>query len=305
MSNPCHANGAAATFENVTVALGGNTILESITARIPKGSCTAVVGPNGAGKTTMLLALLGEIPFTGDIRVSRADEGLSLRIGYVPQRIQFDRGMPLTVLEFMVMGRQRSPLWFGVRRECRDRARELLASVKIRVAFFADAISHSAFTGVALGLILSVSPHWTMPIFGLIVGLSIVAAQRRSALSTDTVIGVFFSGVVAFGLAVVSRDRNVARDIQRFLYGDILTIGDGDIWAMIALLAALTIFQVYGYNRMLYIGLNPVVAKMHGVVGASGQDWARTATGATVILVAFGWFLVSAGVELPFQKHRR
>ena len=59
MSNPCHANGAAATFENVTVALGGNTILESITARIPRGSCTAVVGPNGAGKTTMLLALLG------------------------------------------------------------------------------------------------------------------------------------------------------------------------------------------------------------------------------------------------------
>ncbi len=233
--------------------------------------------------------------------------------------------------------------------------------VNFRMAFFADAVSHSAFTGVALGLIFAVSPHWSMPIFALLVGVVIVAAQRRSALSTDTVIGVFFSGVVAFGLAIVSRDQHVARDIQRFLYGDILTIGNGDIWAMIALLLVLTIFQVVGYNRMLYIGINPVVAKVHGVrvaayqyiyagllslvvifsvwaVGVllvtamlivpaaaarnfarsagsmvwwallisatsaviglliSAQAWARTATGATVILVAFCWFLISAGV---------
>ena len=235
--------------------------------------------------------------------------------------------------------------------------------VNFRMAFSADAISHSAFSGVALGLILAISPHWTMPAFGLLVGLAIVAGQRRSTLSTDTVIGVFFSGVVAFGLAVVSRDKNVARDIQRFLYGDILTITDGDIWAMIALLAVLVSFQTHGYNRMLYIGLNPVVAKVHRVrvaayqyiyagllslvvifsvwaVGVllvtamlivpaaaarnfarsaggmvwwallvsvtsaiaglliSAQDWARTATGATVILVAFGWFLISSGVDL-------
>ena len=127
----CHANGAAVTFANVTVSLGGNTILENVSARIPQGSCTAIVGPNGAGKTTMLLALLREVPFSGGIRVSRADEGQRLRIGYVPQRLQFDRGMPLTLLEFMVMGWQRSPLWFGVRPAYRDRAQKLLASVKM------------------------------------------------------------------------------------------------------------------------------------------------------------------------------
>ena len=131
MAHPCQPNGAAVMFENVTVALGGNSILESISARVPQGSCTAIVGPNGAGKTTMLLALLGEVPYTGGIRISRADEGRHLRIGYVPQRLQFDRGMPLTVLEFMVMGWQRSPLWFGVRRVYRERALELLASVKV------------------------------------------------------------------------------------------------------------------------------------------------------------------------------
>jgi zinc transport system permease protein len=239
--------------------------------------------------------------------------------------------------------------------------------VNFRMAFFADAISHSTFTGIALGLILSVSPYWAMPAFGLFVGLAIVAAQRRSALSSDTVIGVFFSGVVAFGLAVVSREDNVARDIQRFLYGDILTISEGDILAMTLLLVALTIFQIYGYNRMLYIGLNPVVAKVHrvrvapyqyiyagllslvvifsvwalgvllvtamlivpaaaarnfarsaggmvwwallvsitsSIIGLliSAQDWAHTATGATVILVAFCWFLLSSIVAKLYHR---
>lgn len=233
--------------------------------------------------------------------------------------------------------------------------------VNFRMAFFADAISHSAFAGVALGLIFSVDPHWTMPVFGLLVGLGIMATQRRSSLSSDTIIGVFFSGVIAFGLAVVSRDRGVARDLQRFLYGDILTITDNDIWWMIALFVVLMAFQAWGYNRMLYVGLNPVLACAHrvrvgvyqyiyaallalvvifsvwavgvllvtamlivpaaaarnfstsagampwwamlagvtsGVAGLllSAQDWAGTATGATVILCAFGWFLLSAAV---------
>lgn len=234
--------------------------------------------------------------------------------------------------------------------------------VSFRMAFFSDAISHSAFTGIALGLIFSVDPHWTMPLFGLLVGLGIVAVLRHSALSADTVIGVFFSAAIAFGLAVVSRDRTVARDLQRFLYGDILTISDVDILWLMGLFAALALFQTLSYNRMLYIGLNSTLAKAHRIrvalcqylfagllalivmfsvwaVGVllvtamlivpaaaarnfarcagsmfwwsllvsmtsaiaglliSAQDWANTATGATIILIACLWFLISIAVS--------
>lgn len=117
--------------------------------------------------------------------------------------------------------------------------------------------SHSAFAGVALGLLFAVDPTWTMPAFGLLVGLGIMVLQRGSDLSSDTVIGVFFSAMVAFGLAIVSRDRSLARDLQRFLYGDILTISDGQILCLVGLFVVLMGFQVYGYNHLLYIGLQP------------------------------------------------
>ncbi len=227
--------------------------------------------------------------------------------------------------------------------------------VNFRMAFFADAISHSAFAGVAMGLIFAVNPQWSMLVFGLLVGVGIMAVQRRSSLSSDTVIGVFFSAVVAFGLAVVSRDRNAARDLQRFLYGDILTLDHDSLICLQILFAVIMLFQIWGYNRMLYIGLNPLLAEAHKVrvaayqfvfagllslvvifavwaVGVllvtallivpaatarnlarsagsmfwwalvvsltsavsglliSAQDWARTATGATIILVACVWF---------------
>ena len=137
--------------------------------------------------------------------------------------------------------------------------------ISFRMAFFSDAIGHSAFAGVALGLLLSIDPHWSMPAFGVLVGLAVMAVRRGSALSSDTVIGIVFSAVVAFGLAVVSRQPGMARTMQQFLYGDVLTVSQGEIVCLAVLFVALLIFQIIGYNRLLYIALNPVMARVHGI----------------------------------------
>lgn len=122
---------AAIVFDRVSVTLGGVSILDSITAEVPAGSSTAVVGPNGAGKTTLLLALLGQVAYEGRITLRGAgDDGRRApRIGYVPQRLTFDRGMPATVTECLAMGLQRRPLWAGVAAGVRARATDLLQAV--------------------------------------------------------------------------------------------------------------------------------------------------------------------------------
>lgn len=122
--------GLAVSFENVTVERGGVSILENVSASVPKGGCTAIIGPNGAGKTTLLLALLGEIPYRGSIRTANVIDRETVKIGYVPQRLTFDRGMPITVTEFLLMGVQRKPLWFGMKGDLKKRARQALSSVK-------------------------------------------------------------------------------------------------------------------------------------------------------------------------------
>lgn len=233
--------------------------------------------------------------------------------------------------------------------------------VNFRFAFFAEAISHSAFAGAALGIVLGLSPRISMPLFALAMGLGIVTVQRRSLLSSDTVIGVVLSAVVAFGLAVVSRRPDVQRTMMRFLFGDILTITSGDIVFLSVLFGAFVVFQALAYNRLLYVGFHPVLAETHGIPTAvfqylfagflslvvilsvwwigvllvtglliipaatarnlarsagamfwwslavgtssavlglliSAHPAVRTATGATIVLVAFCWFLVSSVV---------
>lgn len=120
---------AALRFEDVTVARGGIHILDAVSATVPLGSCTAIIGPNGAGKTTLLLALLGELSFQGRISFPGYG-GKRPRIGYVPQRLSFDRGLPLSVSEFLALGFQTRPLWFGVSPGRRHKAAQALAQVQ-------------------------------------------------------------------------------------------------------------------------------------------------------------------------------
>ncbi|MEW6071693.1 MAG: metal ABC transporter ATP-binding protein [Planctomycetota bacterium] len=150
----------AVSFERVSVILGRNTVLEDVSARVPRGGCTAVVGPNGAGKTTLLLALLGQVRHRGEIRVARSG-ARAARIGYVPQRLTFDPGLPMTVRELMVLGRQRRPLWLGARAASRDRARGLLAAVRAEAleSRALGALSGGEMQRVLLALALQQDPE--------------------------------------------------------------------------------------------------------------------------------------------------
>lgn len=115
-------------IRNLSVRLGGAEILSGIHADIRCGEITALVGPNGAGKSTLLQAILGQVPYTGEIRFCRADEhGKGApKIGYVPQHLDFDRNTPMTVLDFFAMSSQRYPVVLGHRRETRRKAEDAL-----------------------------------------------------------------------------------------------------------------------------------------------------------------------------------
>jgi len=100
--------------------------LRHVSLELGHGESLGVIGPNGAGKSTLLGAVLGRVEFAGKIRVHWRG---SARIGYVPQSLTVDRTLPVTVAEFLALGRQRRPICLGLRRAQRRRIEELLGRV--------------------------------------------------------------------------------------------------------------------------------------------------------------------------------
>jgi zinc transport system ATP-binding protein len=123
--------GPAIYFDKISVRIDGINIIENLTAVIPGGSVTAIIGPNGAGKTTLLKVILGKIRFGGSLAFTDDRQNpVPARFGYVPQSMDFDRGLPMTVLDFLVLVSQNRPLWLGRKSHYIGNAMESLQTVE-------------------------------------------------------------------------------------------------------------------------------------------------------------------------------
>ena len=90
--------------KNLSVRYGEQSILENISFDLEKGDTLAIIGPNGSGKTTLLRAILGATRYAGEIKISAGTE-----IGYVPQKIDLERDLPITVKEFRALKSRAEP----------------------------------------------------------------------------------------------------------------------------------------------------------------------------------------------------
>jgi ABC-type Mn2+/Zn2+ transport system ATPase subunit len=95
----------ALKVENLCVKLNNHHLIENISFSVDEGSIVAIIGPNGAGKTTLIKAILGLIPHTaGSVLLYGRPfkpNSSEIKVGYVPQRLEFDRTFPLTVSELL------------------------------------------------------------------------------------------------------------------------------------------------------------------------------------------------------------
>lgn len=120
--------GPKITVTNLNLSLGNVGILESIDMQIQPGEVHCIVGPNGGGKTSTLRCILGQMPHTGDISF---EWGEGQTIGYVPQFLDFDKTLPVTVKNFMSMVVQKTPAFFGMRKAYKDAVEKALDRVQL------------------------------------------------------------------------------------------------------------------------------------------------------------------------------
>ncbi len=93
--------------KDVSFSYGGPYVLEDVNLCLHQGDFASLIGPNGGGKTTLLKIILGLLkPAKGSVRVlGGSPEESRRRIGYIPQKAQFDPQFPVSVFEVALMGR--------------------------------------------------------------------------------------------------------------------------------------------------------------------------------------------------------
>jgi zinc transport system ATP-binding protein len=120
------ADSCIISVEGLNVTLGKNPLLRGINFTLNCGQLTAIIGRNGAGKTTLLRALLGEIPYTGKVKLTRYDGTPDkLSIGYVPQRAPLDPSSPTSVYDLCAASVSRFPAF--IPRRDKRRVQDMLS----------------------------------------------------------------------------------------------------------------------------------------------------------------------------------
>lgn len=141
-------------------------------------------------------------------------------------------------------------------------------AVNNKMAFFSDALGHSALTGIAIGVVLGIgNPIICMLFFGILFGLGIRKVKSSTKASSDTVISVFSSASIALGIVILSKSGGFAK-YSTYLIGDILTVSPSYIKVLAVVLVVVYVIWYFIYNKLLLLSVNPSLSSSRGVKNA-------------------------------------
>ncbi len=128
------------------------------------------------------------------------------------------------------------------------------------MAFFGDAVAHTILPGVVLAFLLGVPLALGALVTGVLTAIGIGALTSRGVLKEDTAIGVVFAGFFALGVAMLSATGNYSVDLAHFLFGNLLSVNNSDLW-LILLLGSVVLFVVFiFYKEFMVMTFDPVLA---------------------------------------------
>jgi zinc transport system permease protein len=147
-----------------------------------------------------------------------------------------------------------------------------------RMAFFSDALAHCSLAGVGFGFLVnyliggdkeSAFYHHGVPLvavaFGILVGCAIAYVRERTALASDTVIGVFFAGALGLGAvllkALARSSAFPGSDLENIIFGDIVTVDSPHLYWLLGLAVVTAAFLAWRYNQLVFTSFNASLAR--------------------------------------------
>ena len=169
------------------------------------------------------------------------------------------------------------------------------------MSFIGDGLAHASFAGIVIAYLLKADLYVGGLIFTIVTALGIGAVAKKSEISLDTTIGVFFTAAFALGVALMSRVRTYVVDLQDFLFGNILAIDRRDIIIIAALAIAVLFVVAVLYKELLFALFDPVSAGASGLPVDALSYTLLVLLAVTIIvsLQAAGIILVAALLVTP------
>ncbi len=179
-------------------------------------------------------------------------------------------------------------------------------AVDNRMAFFSDALGHSALTGIAIGVVLGWENQMaSMLLFGILWAVLITFVKQNSKTSADTIISVFSSTSVALGLIVLARGGAFAR-YSSVLVGDVLSVTADDLLALLATLVVTAVVWLVLFNPLMITSVNSPLARSRGIRSRL-TEYSFTILVAVAVMVSIRWvgvMLINSLLILPAAAAR-
>lgn len=178
--------------------------------------------------------------------------------------------------------------------------------VNQKMAFFSEALGHSAYTGIGIGIVFGIADtNISMLIFAVIFALALNQIKRKNTVSTDTIISVFSSLGTALGLVILSSGGNFSK-YSNLLVGDILSITMKEIYLLMLVFVMTMLFWVCAFNQLHAISINSSLAKSKGVKVERIEDVFAVLI-AVMIMFSIRWvgiLIINALLILPAASSR-
>lgn len=170
-----------------------------------------------------------------------------------------------------------------------------------RYSLFGDAVAHSSFGGIALGLLIGIYPMWTAYIISLASAFVITRIKQKFDISGEASVAILLSSGIAIGLILISLSGGFNLDIFSFLFGSILLISAEDTILILSLTGGILIIILLLYRELIYSTFNEEQAKVSGIPVEKINYLIVFIAGITVVtsIQLVGILLISALFVIP------
>ena len=176
-----------------------------------------------------------------------------------------------------------------------------------KLSFFSDALGHSGFTGIAIGVLCgSALPMAWAVALAVAFALLFSYVRGRTSQASETVISVFSSTAVALGIFIATMNGSSFTKFNKYLIGDILSVTPGEIGLLALVLVLVVVLWVLASNRLALTAVHPQLASSRGIP-VRGYETLFTVSIAVVVTLAMSWvglMVINSLLVLPAAASR-